>query len=554
MRHSRQALRDIGPLREHQHRHSEDTAVPTVSVRDERPEYLIATSYPTLFPYGLGMVEDHQPGALSFVQQCCRLLKYHDRRFRTHHSFPFAVFGMQQKRQALSSARIQMSQAGFAEVARTFSTLRYEDLEKAAEEEKEGLSVSDGRIRLLRRHVSATAGRVTGSDQAWATYRSQIWGMTYALNPLSLWITINPNDLQDPIVQIFAGADIDMDNFNPLIGPDADQRARNVAHDPYAAAKYFVYLVDTILQELLGIRHTESRVTSTEGIFGLVSGYFGVVEAQGRGTLHLHLLVWLRNAPTPAQMLELLKSEQFRNRLCQFIRANIRAHVQGLDQSAVEKSVATKNVAYSRPPAPTSPTLIEELSNLEATVARSTQVHTCSQHTCLKISRTGVKHCKRRAPFPLATDDWVQENGSWGPKRSYGYLNNWCPPLVPILRSNHDIKLLTNGPETLSIFWYVTSYQTKKQNRSYNTSALLAKTVRKHEGTDQYLQDIQERNRLLLFRCINALNGETELSAPMIMMYLLGHGDSMSSHKFAPLYWGAVSGYLARVFPELKHG
>jgi len=247
--------------------------------------------------------------------------------------------------------------------------------------------VSDGRIRLLRHHVSATAGQVTCSDQARATYCSQIWGMTYTLNPPSLWITINPNDLQDPIVQIFAGADIDMYNFNPLIGPDADQRARNVAHDPYAAAKYFVYLVDTILQEPLGIRHTKSCVTSTEGIFGLVSRYFGVVEAQGRGMLHLHLLVWLRNTPTPAQMLELLKSEQFRNRLCQFIQANIRAHFQGLDRSAVEK--------YSRPPAPSSPTLIEELSNLEATVARSTQVHTCSQHTCLKISCTGVKHCKR---------------------------------------------------------------------------------------------------------------------------------------------------------------
>ena len=81
VRHSMQALRDIGPLHEHQHRHSEDTAVPTVSMRDEKPEYLIATSYPTLFPYGLGMVEDHQPGALSFVQQCCRLLKYHHRCF-----------------------------------------------------------------------------------------------------------------------------------------------------------------------------------------------------------------------------------------------------------------------------------------------------------------------------------------------------------------------------------------------------------------------------------------------------------------------------------------
>ena len=41
VRHSRQALRTIGPLHEHQRWHSEDTAVPTVSVRDKKPKYCV---------------------------------------------------------------------------------------------------------------------------------------------------------------------------------------------------------------------------------------------------------------------------------------------------------------------------------------------------------------------------------------------------------------------------------------------------------------------------------------------------------------------------------
>ena len=31
------------------------------------------------------------------------------------------------------------------------------------------------------------------------------------------------------------------------------------------------------------------------GIIGEMIGYFGLVESQGRGTLHLHMLVWLKN-------------------------------------------------------------------------------------------------------------------------------------------------------------------------------------------------------------------------------------------------------------------
>ncbi|KAG1727657.1 uncharacterized protein EDB91DRAFT_1086323 [Suillus paluster] len=45
----------------------------------------LAATYPKLFPYG-----------------------YHDHQFRTYHSFPFVIFGMEQKRKALQSAQIQM--------------------------------------------------------------------------------------------------------------------------------------------------------------------------------------------------------------------------------------------------------------------------------------------------------------------------------------------------------------------------------------------------------------------------------------------------------------
>ena len=40
------------------------------------------------------------------------------------------------------------------------------------------------------------------------------------------------------------------------------------------------------------------------GIFGYVGGYFGVVEAQGRGSLHVHMLLWLKYAPNADEFVD----------------------------------------------------------------------------------------------------------------------------------------------------------------------------------------------------------------------------------------------------------
>ena len=38
------------------------------------------------------------------------------------------------------------------------------------------------------------------------------------------------------------------------------------------------------------------------GLFGHCSAYYAMVEAQGRGTLHCHMLVWLEENPSPQQL------------------------------------------------------------------------------------------------------------------------------------------------------------------------------------------------------------------------------------------------------------
>ena len=197
------------------------------------------------------------------------------------------------------------------------------DLKKAELEEGRKEQITNPRVRTLCNHVAAANGRVMGSDNARAQYRGMIWGTCLLLGGPTLWITINPADNHDPVAQVLAGENIDLDNFSGLLGPDASQRAEVVASNPYATAEYFNVIIRAVLEELFGIRKQKTQSSQQTGILGSIACYFGVVEAQGRGSLHLHMLMWLVGTPDCDQMAELLQSADFREKICQYIRLNI---------------------------------------------------------------------------------------------------------------------------------------------------------------------------------------------------------------------------------------
>ena len=467
VRHGRQPVRDFGRRLPGE--------VASTSLEEDHHNFF-EKAFPCLFPYGEGGLEGRQEVKVDFTEHIRWALRYHDRRFRRHETFPFVAFGIQQRRQSLASARVQMSRRTFERDALKLSTLTVAKLQQAQEQEEHGKFITDPTVKLLRQHIYATAGRVMGSNHAREHLRSQIWSTSVMLNPPSLWLTINPCDLHDPIAQVFAGENIDLDLFNVMLGPSKQKRAANIAMDPYAAAKSFHTIIQVTLETLFGVTVTSYRVHTSEGVFGRVSAYFGVVESQACATLHLHMLLWLLNAPSTEKIEELLRTEAFRARVKEFIRENIRAYLPGLDSADTIKNIPNEvEVAYSRPPKPNVAGYSDQLANVELRVARAKNLHTCELRRCLVPSKKGALVCKRRAPFQKSETDFVDEEGNWGPKRLHGYMNGWAPAITVNLRCNNDIKLLTNMRDTMNITYYITSYQTKKQGRNFNMSAIMTR-------------------------------------------------------------------------------
>lgn len=292
--------------------------------------------FPGLYPYAEGGIEADREVPVSFNDHVRWSLQYYDRRFRTHHSFPFVAFGIEQKRQALKQARIHIGRRDFSRDQVALSRITISDLHRAAEEEGKGLPISNPAVRSLRKHVTAMAGKLMGSDFARIANRSKLWSTTVMMNPPTLWLTINLADIHDPIVQVFAGENIDMDHFDRTLGPDRHRRAQTAAKDPYATAKFYEFLINTILETLLGVDASGQSVRSKKGIFGVVSAYFGVTEVQGRGMLHLHMVIWLKDAPTTEEMEERLRSPAFREKVKRFLQRNIRAHLDGFGEDEIK--------------------------------------------------------------------------------------------------------------------------------------------------------------------------------------------------------------------------
>lgn len=80
-------------------------------------------AFPCIFPYGEGGIEGNQEVALQFSDHIRWVLRYHDRRFRKHETFPFIAFGIQQRREVLLSARLQMEKRTFERDARILSKM-----------------------------------------------------------------------------------------------------------------------------------------------------------------------------------------------------------------------------------------------------------------------------------------------------------------------------------------------------------------------------------------------------------------------------------------------
>lgn len=272
---------------------------------------LLMGIFPTLFPYGCGALEDpSRPVKIDFREHLRYLLSFGDRRFEENHSFIFVVFNILQRRTACFHAHLLASRSYFQQSAQLLESLTSDDISTALVNISKGVysKTDDQRVNTLMQNIRIVGGNVMGSAHSRSALRMKIHSLCFSVGLPSLFVTINPADIHSPVALYFAGINLDLDNILPEQLASSYERAKIVANHPVATAKFFHYLIKNLLKCLV-----------QGGVLGPVKAYFGTVENQGRGSLHLHLLIWLNHEFTPSQLKDKIQDEDFRTKLLQYL-------------------------------------------------------------------------------------------------------------------------------------------------------------------------------------------------------------------------------------------
>ena len=81
------------------------------------------------------------------------------------------------------------------------------------------------------------------------------------------------------------------------------EQSNLIAYNPVLGTIFFNVMLQAFLQHILGWDFTD-HVNSTKGILRCVKAFYGCVEAQGQGSLHCHMLVWLHGGLNPNEIQE----------------------------------------------------------------------------------------------------------------------------------------------------------------------------------------------------------------------------------------------------------
>ncbi|KAF8320647.1 hypothetical protein F5887DRAFT_827451, partial [Amanita rubescens] len=290
------------------------------------------------------------------------------------------------------------------------------------------------------------------------------------------------------------------------------------------------------------------------GLLGITKGYYGVVEAQGRGSLHCHMLLWLEGGLKPSEISARAIQEpngEFERRLISYLDDNISSAIPDDPGDVDNVPSSVYNPCSVRPifPREDEPSQLysdrcqKDLFNL----AKQCQRH--SHNTgCYKNWKGPPEEKKCRFNLDeskLNHHTFVDRStGEIHGRCLDGMVNQFNDTMLEILRCNMDIKFIGSGYTAHAVLYYITDYISKMQlktHAAYNILEIALQRLEKYGTNDD---SEATRARKLLVKCANAIISAQELSAQQVSSYLLGHGDNYTSHQFKEIYWRCYDGFI----------
>ncbi len=402
-------------------------------------------------------------------------------------------------------------------------------------------SAEEKQVMRLMNEVRAVTSHVAASTSSKLEMRNEIRGLMFDKGMPSFYVTINPADVYNPLVRFLAGDDIDVDDLLPSQMKAFRQQALLVSKNPFVATKFFEVYMKTFIRTVLG--YDPDGPDMEGGALGVVTAYYGCVEAQGRGTLHCHMLIWVEGGLNPNEIKSQIMKEgetEFHRKLVDFLDDTISTSLP--DPPAVRVKVpsskchpsAVRGIQASIPKHLRQYVVQEDYRNL----VNKSQIHKHA-NTCYKYCKGDQLECR----FELGEDKRRPETiidsatGEIHLRRLDGWVNNFNETMLRSIRCNMDIKFIGSGASAKAVLYYITDYITKSKLKANVAYAAMELSVKKMGEFVPDEDDVTIRAKRLLQKCAYSMMSKQELSGQEVALYLSGYKDHYTSHTFCNVYW-----------------
>ncbi|KDQ34009.1 hypothetical protein PLEOSDRAFT_1015322, partial [Pleurotus ostreatus PC15] len=198
---------------------------------------------------------------------------YHDKRFQKDVAFPFIAFSHEQIMKSSNRALLLTEKSKFTAITQRIMNLDEDVLASIATRMASGEHIKpeseeEKNCFEIVKDLDHVAAGVNGSSTSKKYQRNEIWSLIYRIGSPLWYITLSPVDIKHPICIYYAGSD---ETFQPAM--PADKRMRTVTSNPVACARFFKFMVDMFISDILGFDNDQCK-----GIYGDVEGYYGTVE------------------------------------------------------------------------------------------------------------------------------------------------------------------------------------------------------------------------------------------------------------------------------------
>ena len=516
---------------------------------------LYSSAFPWLFPYGLGSIDNvNKEIKLSSLLHKRFLLMYHDKRFQLDSLFSIFAFNHEQIKDSTTAGFIQTKHSNFQEVCDRINNLDHKVLNDINDRYSKGeivKPITDAEQSCFRliNDLDNIAEKVQGSLTSKKRMRNEIWSLVNFKGAPSWFVTFAPADNHHPLCLYFADTE---ERFVPKIR-SSSERYRLIAQNPVAGARFFHFMVEMFITHVLGVDSVDT------GAFGRPSAYYGTVEQQGRLTLHLHLLLWIKNSLSPQEIRNRIMdpTSDFQKRMIDYLESAHQAEyvdstediVRGeLDDKEEQTSYVKPSETLPLPPPRYCDCKVDGCmhcikyrewktyykSTVNDIIFRSNR-HTCSKTNCMQNK---YNTCKARFPRQVIESSMIDPTtGAICVKHKEAMLNTFNHLMSYLQRCNSDSTSLLSGTAIKSTIAYVTDYITKCSLNTHVIFQSVASIFERFPDFKTGTGDVVNKSRQLLTKLCNSLVSKLEIGAPMACMYLLGNPDHYTSHTFVNFYW-----------------